>query len=226
MFAAVEAQYGLSAAGLIVRCQTEKEAFARNRAEHSYWADLAAIFGAARAYLAWPRCRGLGIPIAASSSGSKSKTFASILSPQIHSANLPLTSAVRGALDLLAENPEAKYFLSRISPDLSKQIQIAATESTQSLIIGATPGQVIGRDRKDYWFPEDLENFNRDVQQQLSVGRSMDYSYRGFSPVTRSNWRRFSGKVTCLEEFADGSTIQLVESLGAVPIEAPVPVLA
>jgi hypothetical protein len=162
------------------------------------------------------------IPASMAEPSRVEREFGSVLNQSIHSANLPITPAVLRALDLIAQNPESKYFLSRVSPDLSKQIQIAATESTQSLIVGATPQQVIGRNRSDFWLDSDLDAFNQELRQRFSVGAVVDYSFRGCSPVTKNHWRRFRSQATCLEILADGSIIQLGQTFQAIPIEVPV----
>lgn len=213
-----EPSWALGTDALVVFCKSQAEARSRVLKEYGHWAELAARFCKPKAALKYPKCR-QPFEILASASG---QSYQSVLVPQIHSANLPITPAVLRALDKLAENPDAKYFLSRVSPDLSKQIQIAATESTQSLIIGATPQQSIGRNRSDFWLPSDLLEFNRDVVQRLSVGRTMPYSYVGCSPVTKANWRRFTSEVTCIEELPDRSTIQLCQNFNCVPVATPV----
>lgn len=150
------------------------------------------------------------------------REFKAVISPSFHSANLPVTPSILRALNLIAEHPEAKFFLSRVSPDLARQIQIAATESTRDLIIGATPQQVIGRNRSDFWLPSDLADFNRQLRQQFSVGAAIDYQFRGKSPVTGKDWRRFTSRATCIEALPDGSIIQLGQTFEAVPIATPI----
>lgn len=222
-----EANWALGAESLIVLCESQAEARARVIHEYQKWADLAARFCRRKALLKYPRCRQPFEVLASSTPGD----YGSILTPSpspspsvptIYAPDLPITPRIMRALDTLAENPEGKYFLSRISPDLSRQIQIAATESTRDLIVGATPKQVIGRNRRDFWALADLMEFEAELRQRFSVGAVIDYQFRGFSPVTRANWRRFTSQATCIEILPDGSLIQLGQTFEAVAIAEPV----
>lgn len=231
MLVSVKSEFALTDEAVVIRCKSEREARSALRSEYSKFVDLAELFGKPKALLKYPNCRGNGFEIPAKSQQFEKgrqelmATYGSIITPAVFTEMpLILSPGIRRALDTIAENPGDQWFLHRISADLNRMTQIAATESCQSLIIGATVQQAIGRDRRDYMLPEDLERVRAEIRQQMGLGDSIQIKWRGYSPVTRSNWRRFSYEYTNIELLPDGGFLQLGKCFGAEPIASPVAV--
>jgi hypothetical protein len=124
---------------------------------------------------------------------------------------------IRFVADVFSE-PDRKLMLVEVSSDR----QLVVSQAVQSQIVGATYQQAAQRVRSDYWELRDLEDFRRDWKQRLEPNNSdseITVKWRGYSPVTRSNWRRFSSSIRLVE--ISGVHYHLVESLGTENIAKP-----
>lgn len=144
-----------------------------------------------------------------------------MLTPTIHAANLPLTPAILNALESIAENPQEKWVLIRLDYNLNNQVQIAMTESCRDLVVGTSVQQALHRSRSEYWDLADLDEFSRVIRQQMSVGSSIECKWKGYSPVTGSNWREFTYCYRMIDD-VDGYLWQLGQNVAVRAIEAPV----
>lgn len=217
-----EARWALGINALVVLCRTQHEARWRVVHEHNHWSELAARFGVPKTLLKYPRCHRPFEILAAEATG-QSNPYRKILMSSLHLVSpIPLTPRICRALDTIASNPGEQWFLHRISPDLNRMTQIAVSEAASSLIVGTTPERALLRDRRDYMLIEDLEALRRDMRQQMAILRRLETRWRGFSPVTRADYRKFAYRYEIVEELPTGEVIQVGKCLGVEPLSAPV----
>lgn len=120
-------------------------------------------------------------------------------------------------VSLVFNEPSKKLILVR----LKDEKQVVVSKSVAPHIIRASCAQAAQRVRSDYWELQALADFNRDWKQSLTIdGSSKRYDWEGYSPVTRSNWRRFSIDVRLIK--IGNELYHLVESLGTQNIQEPV----
>ena len=80
-----------------------------------------------------------------------------------------------------------------------------------------TPGEATSRTRGQYWHPQDLIDFRRYCQQEISPGTTAEFNYRTFEPElgiydpTPGNWMEMRTRYRLLE--IDGQFYQVSENL-------------
>lgn len=119
-------------------------------------------------------------------------------------------------VSLVFNEPSKKLILVR----LKDEKQVVVSKSVAPHIVQASCAQAAQRVRSDYWELQKLADFNNDWKQSLEIdGTSKRYAWEGYSPVTRSDWRRFSIDVRLIK--IGNELYHLVESLGTTPIQKP-----
>lgn len=192
MFTSVKTEWAYTPTAIVVSCDSQLQARLKVREEYQFWAELASRFGVPKTIIKYPRCNA-GFEILASMAEAEEEGVLKMFDgqkifPVVEFANqLPLSPGILRALETIAENPGDRWVLLRLSKDLNSQVQVAMTESMQACIKGATVRQALSRERRQYMFDRDLENLKTEIQQRSSF----ETSWRGFSPVTGSDWRLF-----------------------------------
>lgn len=219
----LEPDWAFTQNAIVVLCRSELEARIRTKEEYRKWAEIAARFGVERVWLKYPNCKGQGFPVLAAQPPQANPTgdLQTVLTPAIHAERLPLTPAILAALESIAENPQEKWVLTRLDYNLDNQVQVAMTETCRDLVVGASVQQALNRKRSDYWDLADLDEFSRTIRQQMSVGSLIEWRWKGFSPVTRSDWREFTYRYRIIDDI-DGHLWQLGQNVAVRAIEAPV----
>lgn len=178
--------------------------------------------------LAYPNTRGKYFPVLATMGMDESDAVEpdlseTVLSPGIHFEGGHVPMAVLKALARMQENPDEKWVLIKLSQDLKRQTQIAMSEACRSLVKNATLEQAIGRQRSKYWFAEDLSEMERVIRQDMTpnINDGTLIRFRGCSPVTQSDWRRFTYQYWNIDD-GTGSLYQLGLNLNVESISSPV----
>lgn len=216
---------------IVVFCQSETEARSRilNVEEYRVWSEMAYRFGVASTKLYYPQTRKTGkyFEIKAIENTIKNEVNtmnvyenAGVFPSLILNTELPLTKGIRRALDTIAEHPNEKWVLLRLSPNLESQKQVAMTQSMQACIVGATVQQALNRDRTEYFDLADLEKIKSQTRL-TSVGQSFRTQWKGYSPITKGNWREFSYSYTTVD-IVGGYIWQLGQNHQTSPIAVPV----
>ncbi|HEY9597803.1 MAG TPA: hypothetical protein V6D33_09050 [Cyanophyceae cyanobacterium] len=147
-----------------------------------------------------------------------------IATPSIEVGSLTLSRSVLRRLEYLIENPNTKGALVRVHDEA----QVAMSQASASLIIGASTKEAVQRKRSEYWHPQDLVRSRRQISDfvhDLSQGiikpedTRHELSWRGVSKDGR-NWRQFTH---IYETFIDelGVAYQFATNIGVEQIEPP-----
>ena len=136
-----------------------------------------------------------------------STTMSELLSLPV-GGQMKVNSALLDIFGRMLSSPERSLGLVRLQDE--RQISVSGGADGKYLA-GASVDQVTQWKRRDYWHPEDLENFNRDWQQSMSADSDQwfEYSYRSFDPLAPV-YRR--GPEFCDFEFV--SRYRLIEGPG------------
>lgn len=148
----------------------------------------------------------------------------SVMLPGIQVATIRLSLPLVRELNHFLEHPEEKWSLIKLSPNLQIQTQIAMSESSRSLVVGASVEQAINRQRQQYWHLPDLEEMNRTIRQELEPNNPrsvVTFSWLGYSPVTGTDWRRFTGEYRIIQD-DQGTLFQVCKNIAVDRVSAPV----
>lgn len=153
----------------------------------------------------------------------ENKMEANLLLPPtgIQIAQMRLSLPLIQTLMEFAENPDMLAGFVR----LSDQRQVCMTEAIASIVAasGQDLEEVVTRRREQYWYAQDLSDFNRDWQQTLEANNpnsTIEYTYRAKVSPANSQWRKWVSRFRLVQDDL-GTTYHVGYAIGNEPIPTP-----
>ena len=136
-------------------------------------------------------------------------------------AKTQVTPTLHRAIAFFLENPEAKGGVVR----LTDERQIVMSRASASLVASASLEQAVERQRSDYWWLADMDEFNsvfsRQALEPNNPNSKREYSFKIYDPVTRGNWRQNVNEYRLIQDEM-GVLYHLFTNVGYESIPSPV----